>query len=374
MLEINDKGVTAPNLDEIISEKSEGYRLIYGQDISIDADSPDGQRIGIESQAVKDAYDTLLYAIQMHDPQHAQGKWAEVIAKLSGIKRDKGKYTILPDVKFIIDRPVTILTTDVVEDSNGNKWFTERNVNLNVGENLVSLRSEFYGAVSLQIGAFMDTSEVKFGLKSITTTKTPVEGRLGESTAAMMSRRDRRLAINNTHDREGIEGSLLEVDGVVDALVLENNTDVIDSNGVNPHSINAIVLGGTDENIANTILRKIKGGGCGTTGEESFTILNYRGADRIIKFDRPTVKDIVVVVTLVRSRAQVDINIDAVKDAIVAKKFLIGQDIVAGMLYCFQHDGTFYVKSIKVDGGDVSAIGIRQVANVSRANVSVVIE
>ena len=49
MLEINDKGVTAPNLDEIISEKSEGYRLIYGQDISIDADSPDGQRIGIES-------------------------------------------------------------------------------------------------------------------------------------------------------------------------------------------------------------------------------------------------------------------------------------------------------------------------------------
>ena len=72
MLEINDKGVTAPNLDEIISEKSEGYRLIYGRDIGIDASDPDGQRIGIESQAVKDAYDTLLYAIQMKDPQYAK--------------------------------------------------------------------------------------------------------------------------------------------------------------------------------------------------------------------------------------------------------------------------------------------------------------
>ena len=71
MLIIDDKGVTVPNLDDVVDELSEGYRSIYGQDINIAPDSPDGQRIGIEAQARKDAYDTLAYAIQMHDPQYA---------------------------------------------------------------------------------------------------------------------------------------------------------------------------------------------------------------------------------------------------------------------------------------------------------------
>ena len=189
-----------------------------------------------------------------------------------------------------------------------------------------------------------------------------------------MQRRERKLAINNTHDREGIEASLIDIDGVIDALVLENNTNETDSNNVPAHSINAIVLGGSDEDIATIILKKIVGGGCGTYGSESYTLPDYRGQDRVINFDRPSTKDINVVVTLIRAHAQNDIDIDKIKDAIVAKKFRIGQDAVAGMLYCFPNDGTFFVKSIKVDGGDVSTVGIRQIANIPRENITVNIE
>ena len=73
MLKITDTGVTVPTLDEIIEAKSDGYRSIYGQDIIITPNEQDGQRIGIESQFMKDAYDTLAYATQMHDPQYAVG-------------------------------------------------------------------------------------------------------------------------------------------------------------------------------------------------------------------------------------------------------------------------------------------------------------
>ena len=69
-----------------------------------------------------------------------------------------------------------------------------------------------------------------------------------------------------------------------------------------------------------------------------------------------------------------DIDIDKIKDAITAKQFRIGQDVVAGMLYCFPSGGTFYVKSIKVDGADVSPIAIREIANIPRSNVTVNIE
>lgn len=374
MLTIDEKGVVVPTLTEITDELSEGYREIYGQDINIAPDSQDGQRIGLEAQARKDAYDTLAYAIQMHDPQYALGKFADVIGKITGAKREEGKYTFVPDIKIVTDRIVNLKAGYEISDDNGNNWILENDLTLGAGENLVDFRSEFFGAVSLPVGTFLEPKEIIFGVKTITSTKAPIEGRLGESTAHFMERRARKLAINNTHDREGIEASLIDLSGVLDALVLENNTNATDSNGVPAHSINAIVLGGSSEDIATTILKKIKGGGCGTFGAESFTIINYRGADRVINFDRPTSKDITVAVTLVRAHAQVDIDIDAIKDAIVAKQFKIGQDVVAGMLYCFPNNGTFYVKSIKVDGGDLVSIGIREIANIPRENISVAIE
>lgn len=374
MLTIDDKGVTVPSLEDIVTDLSEDFKGIYGQDINIDSNTQDGNRIGIEAQARKDTADTIAYAIQMHDPQYAQGKWADVIAKLTGIKREEGKYTLLPEVKITTDRIVTLQVGYTVKDPNGNNWILDNIVDLGNGVNLVDFRSEFYGAISIGAGTFLEPSEIKFGVKFIETTKAPIEGRLGESTASLMSRRERKLAINNTHDREGIEASLIDIDGVIDALVLENNTNETDSNDIPAHSINAIVLGGSDEEIANIILKKIVGGGCGTHGDQSYTILNYRNNNRVIKFDRPETIDLSATVTLVRAQSGVDINIDTIKDAISSKQFRIGQDVIAGMLYCFINDGTFYIKSIKVNGGDSAAVGIRQIANIPRENITVVIE
>lgn len=372
MLEINDKGIIVPDLNEIIDDLSSEYRDIYGQDIDLTPSSQDGQRVGLEAQARKDAYDTLAYAIQMHDPLQAVGKWADLIASLSGIKREDGKYTILPDVKITTDRVVNLNSGYIIE-KDGNKWILEDGATLLNGVNYLNFRSEFYGEVPLVVGASLEPEQVVFGVKQIESTKTPIMGYLGQSTASMMTKRLRRVARNNLNDREGIEASLLEVDGVVDALVLENNTNITDSNGVPAHSINAIVLGGSDEGVATTIFQKIKGGGCGTSGEVTHTI-PYRGADRITNFDRATPKDVMVVVTIVRAKNYTDIDEQPIKDAIAGIDFMIGDDVVAGMLYCFPSDGSFYIKSIKVDGADISPIGIREIANISADNVTVVIE
>lgn len=372
MLEINEKGVIVPDLNEIEEELIQGYKDIYGYDIAVTPESQDGQRIGLEAQARKDAYDALAYAIQMHDPQYAVGKWADMIASLSGIKRGAGTYTILPDVKIVADRIVNLKAGYTVS-KDGLNWVLDSDFQLLAGTNYLNFRSEFYGEAPLAVNSFLEPSEVILGVKSIESTKPPLMGTLGESTASMMNRRLRRIARNNTHDREGIEASLLDIDGVIDALVLENNTNITDTNGVPAHSINAIVIGGADTDIANTILTKIKGGGCGTFGAET-VVIPYRGANRTINFDYATVKDIEVVVTIVRAKNYTDIDEQSIKDAITDIDFLIGEDVVAGMLYCFPNDGSFHIKSIKVDGADISSVGIREVANISADNVTVVIE
>lgn len=65
--------------------------------------------------------------------------------------------------------------------------------------------------------SFLEPVQIVSGMKLVTSTKSVINGRLGQSTAFLMLDRERKLAINNTHDREGIEGSLLDVDGVIDA-------------------------------------------------------------------------------------------------------------------------------------------------------------
>lgn len=370
MLIINENGVSVPTLDQIIDELSTGYKEIYGQDISIQPSTQDGQRIGIEAQSRKDALDSLAYAIQMHDPQYALGKWADVIAKLTGIRRKDGQYTISPDVKITTDRTIN-LNPNTVFTHNGDNWILDDATTLLSGDNFVSLRSEFYGVIPLPIDAFLEPVVIVAGMKLVTATKNVIAGKLGQSTASLMLDRERKLAINNTHDREGIEGSLLDIDGVFDALVLENNKNVTDSDGVPAHSINAIVLGGTDESIAKTILQKIKGGGCGTFGQESHTVPQYRGRDRVINFDRPTIKDIIVEVEAVRQKMGTDVDIDYIKNQIASKDFKIGENVLAGRLYCMSLDGTFYIKSIKVDGSDISVVGIREKGNISKENITV---
>lgn len=370
MLKITDTGVTVPTLDEIIEAESDGYKSIYGQDIVITPNSPDGQRIGLEAQARKDAYDSLAYAVQMHDPQYAVGKWADNIAKLTGIRRGAGEYTISPDVKITTDKAIN-LNAGAVFTHGGNNWILDSAVTLLSGDNYVNLRSEFYGVVPLPTDSFLEPVQIVSGMKLVTSTKAVINGRLGQSTASLMLDRERKLAINNTHDREGIEGSILDVDGVLDAVVLENNTNITDTDGVPAHSINAIVLGGADQDIATTIQKKIIGGGCGTFGSESVTLTNYRGRDRVINFDRPTIKNIVVVVNVVRVKSGVDVDIDYIKDQISSKDFKIGENALAGRLYCIASDGTFYIKSITVDGGEVSTVGIREKANIAKENITV---
>ena len=86
---------------------------------------------------------------------------------------------------------------------------------------------------------------------------------------------------------DAIRAQLLEVPGIVTAVVWENETDETDSDGLPPHSIEAIVYGGTDADIAVAIHAR-KAAGIQTYGGQSAQVLDASGKLRMIKFSRPT--------------------------------------------------------------------------------------
>ena len=109
----------------------------------------------------------------------------------------------------------------------------------------------------------------------------------------------------------GIKAKLLNVTGVTSAIVYENDTgETVD--GRPPYTVNAFVVGGTDQDVIDG-LGPAKGAGVATFGNVSGTWTDDDGISHTIKFSRLAEVDIYVDTTIV---ANTDLDQGPVFDAI----------------------------------------------------------
>lgn len=85
---------------------------------------------------------------------------------------------------------------------------------------------------------------------------------------------------------EAIRNTILEVDNVLNASVLENTTLVVDTDGIPGKAFEAIVSGGLDQDIFDTIWAT-KPAGIQSFGNTSGTALDSQGVAHDISFSRP---------------------------------------------------------------------------------------
>ena len=102
---------------------------------------------------------------------------------------------------------------------------------------------------------------------------------------------------------DAIRAALLQrVEGIMDARVFENDTDVEDANGLPPHSIEAIVYGGLDEDIARVVYDRLSAG-IQTHGASPVPVITASGSTKTIRFSRPRPVPVYVTVTNLRTNA-----------------------------------------------------------------------
>ena len=87
-----------------------------------------------------------------------------------------------------------------------------------------------------------------------------------------------------------------EVEGIMEAKVFENDTDDTDEHGLPPHSIEAVVYGGLDEDISRVIYRRL-GAGIQTFGQKVVQVITASGNTKDIHFNRPTPVKVYVKIT-----------------------------------------------------------------------------
>jgi hypothetical protein len=147
-----------------------------------------------------------------------------------------------------------------------------------------------------------------------------------------------------------LNAQLLNLPGVTDAFVYENDTDDFGppSNPdwmLDAHSIWAIVEGGTIDDIMQASLLK-KTGGAGMKGDIEAdipeTLTRPDGSTFVIvhtrRFDRPTYEPVYIRLTATRKDPLVPADVALIKQKIATYKFYIGTPLQAGFLYCYAYE------------------------------------
>ena len=177
MLEISNTGLVIERLDAILTRLSQSMRDIYGQDINLNADTQDGQFIGILSQGVADINEVISGVYAMSDPTTAVGRWLDIQLKYAGLERNRATFSYLNDVQFTVVNNTIIPEGYTLTDENGTEW-TTTNTATSTGTSLVmQLRSVEVGAFHLASGKPLTPKTIVLGVQAVTTTSDSVLGR-----------------------------------------------------------------------------------------------------------------------------------------------------------------------------------------------------
>ena len=134
---------------------------------------------------------------------------------------------------------------------------------------------------------------------------------------------------------DAMYSEILNVEGVDSLAIYENDTDLVDANGLPPHSFNVVVLGGESEVIAETI-RKNKPTGITSVGNVSVEIIDSQDFPRDINFTRPSPVTVYVAMTLETNGLYPADGADQIRSAIIEyarQEFSVGDSVIYSRLY-----------------------------------------
>lgn len=161
---------------------------------------------------------------------------------------------------------------------------------------ILPFTAETVGAIGALVGRMTGIATPIDGWRSIQNPLDANVGRAKETDSAYRARRDQQLAEAGNTTVAAIRSAVLAVnEGSADpshepptaVRVLFNDSDITDSQGLPPHSVEVIVLDGTTADIAEAIWES-KGAGTYLHGTTSQTITDSEGNEQTVRFTRPT--------------------------------------------------------------------------------------
>lgn len=284
--QIDANGLQTATRAELLTYYTEAFQDIYGSDIDLSSNTPDGQLINILIQSILDLEDLLVQIYNMFDPDNAIGVILDQRVAINGIQRQAGTFTIT-NVTLTVSQALNLFGLDqdsqppfTVADNAGNKWVLQESQTISTpGDYVYPFQAAEPGAVLTVPNTITVPVTIVLGVTTINnpTAATSV-GLNEESDAVLKVRRQKSVSLASQGFYAGLLAALENINGVTSAFVYENTTSSTDGNDVPGHSIWVIVAGTAEAaDIANAIYTK-RNAGCGMKGDEVYLITQVDGS------------------------------------------------------------------------------------------------
>lgn len=317
---IDEAGFHIPTYIDIRDDLIAQCKNIFGQDLYLGEDTQDYQWIAINAEKIYDAFLAAQLAYNNRGPATAIGSGLDGIVKINGIKRKSAKYsTCHASVTGVAG---SIITGGAALDKGNIKWNLPSSIIIpesGLAENLL-LTCELPGPIEAAPGDIIQMFNPQYGWTGIINTDNAELGAYVETHAELRARQQVSTAQPSQTVLTGIEGAIAQLKGVTRYKVYENDTNVVDSNGLPPHSITCVVEGGDEQDIAQVLyIRKTPGGYTSGTTEvelkdsEGNTLYNAFNEVEKRRFYRPTYVDVDAIVTLKALRGYTSKNTTDIK-------------------------------------------------------------
>lgn len=217
-----------------------------------------------------------------YSPSTARGESLSSMVKTNGISRHESSHSAVPI--RIVGQIGTTITDGMVGGDSDVKWLLPSPIVIPpTGEVLATAIADKPGDYRAIPGEIYRILTPTRGWQDAVNIEPATPGAAVEEDGALRLRQAISTALPSLTILDGTIGAVANCTGVTRCRDYENDTDIMDANGLPPHSIAIVTVGGGTDEIANAINIK-KTPGCGTHGGMEILVYDKYGIPKIIRY------------------------------------------------------------------------------------------
>lgn len=298
---VTTSGFVLKTLQDIISDMETEAKVQFGNDVDLASTSPLKKFIDTVAAEQAKLWQSLENAYYSGYLEFATGTSLDNLIALLGFTRNAAvKATGSVTFSGVNGTDIPANTEVQTSGSSPVVFRTDAQVTISGGSATANITAKTGGlSGNVAINTITVLTAPISGISSVDNTTATSGGKDAETDAELRNRIKQSLSAGGAATLDAIIAGILQVTGVTSASIEENDTttDNTGSGGLPPKSFRCLVLGGTDNDIAQAIFDN-KPAGIEAYGDVSGTAQANDGTNYTIYFKRPTEKTIYVDATL----------------------------------------------------------------------------
>ncbi len=376
------QGFKKKRLIDIKAEIEATLKSSLSENVNLIPQSVLGQIVGIVAERESIEWEVMEQVYFSFYPQSAAGISLDNLVAINGIQRLKAKQS--QGYVQLVGVDGTVVTAgSIINTSDTNESFTvDYDTTIN-GVTNTAVTSVKYGEILGLAGTLTNIQTPINGWDSVSNSTDVLLGQTLETDKDLRIRRDRIVGRNSQNTKDSLISQLLLLTGVINVAVIDNKTDITDSDNVPPHRFLTIVEGGTDSEIGKVVWDNTPQG-INSFGAVTVSVLDASNNLQNVFFSRPTLVPIYFIITITTDSSYLVGSDVQIKDDIVAygnSNFTLSDDVITSKFYT-PINQTNGIISIDIKIGKTSSptssanipISSLEVSQYIASNISVIVQ